>query len=103
MSWLGSGAGAEVSATSVSGAGNSSVPLMKQTGYGQGSPPAPPLGNGGTRISATMFRTMIAPMNRNQRWDSPRPVVGLGSGAGASAAPGVMSCSLDTLAPHTGA
>ena len=68
--------------------GTRGVPLMKQTGYGHGSPAAPPLGNGGTRMTATMSRTMIAPMNRNQRWDSPRPDVGWGSGAGASAVPG---------------
>ena len=48
-----------------------------------------------------MLKTMTAPMIRNQREDSPRPDPGCG--AGVSATSGVMSCSLDTLAPHTGA
>ena len=32
------------------GAGNSSVPLMKQAGYAHSWPGSPPLGNGGNRM-----------------------------------------------------
>src|SRR4029079_7053925 len=91
------------------GAGNSSVPSMKQTGNAQTSPGCPgrpsiSFGNGGTRISAMMLKTITAPRIRNQRDDSPRPELRvLGGWAGASATSGVTSCSLDTLAPHTGA
>ena len=82
------------------GAGNSSVPSMKQTGKAQASPAAPPLGNGGTRTRAMMLKTITPPMSRNQREDTPRPDLG---GAGVSSIAGVTTWSLDTLAPHTGA
>ena len=96
------GGGVEPSgAQTTCGAGNSSVPSMKQTGKAHASPGAPSFGNGGTRMSAMMLKTMTAPMSRNQREDRPRPDLGCGSGV--SATSGVTTCSLVTLAPHTGA
>ena len=72
---------------------------MKQTGKRHSSPGAPPFGNGGTRMKATMLKTMMPPMRRNQRDDSPRR----DRWGGVSATWGGATCSLDTLAPHTGA
>ena len=67
------------------GAGNSSVPLMKQTGIGARlARAAPPLGNGGTRMNATMLRTMTAPMSGTNAADSPRPRLGGVRGLGAT-------------------
>ena len=86
----------------VSAAGNSSVPLMKHAGYSHASPGTPSFGKGGTRTSAARLMTMTPPISRNQRDERPpRPL--LGCGTGASATSGVSTCSLDTLAPHTGA
>ena len=46
-----------------------------------------------------MLKTMTPPMSRNQRDDSPRR----DRWGGVSATWGGATCSLDTLAPHTGA
>ena len=57
--------------------GTRACPRCSRPGRRRRRPGAPSLGNGGTRISATMLKTMTAPMIRNQREDSPRPDFGL--------------------------
>jgi hypothetical protein len=87
----------------VCGAGNSSVPSMKHAGKAHGSPLAPPRGKGGTRMNAAMLPTITSPMIRNHLDETPRPPRLGGALALSGAASGAGTCSLDTLAPHTGA
>ena len=79
------------------GAGNYSVPWMKQAGYGQASPGPPSFGNGGNTMNAAILNRMTAPKIVNHFEDNPRPALGVGCGAGAPTTSSVASCSLDTL------